>query len=360
MIDFTTLGIWPWLPIGAGLTGGIAALIARLVSNRGTLDAVVSIIEGTVYGALGALGGIFAALVGLYLLPATFFSLLFAAFAVLCAVGIVLGLIHGTAGAIGKVLGTVMYVVLAAGFIVAARFSWTDNEQMIVTWFASIWAVSGALMGLTFATYRSLHLAAGWLISFWNASWGFIGNMLGNLLNIGSWFYFAGSSTTRPGDRELLPSGERHFFHCWRNGMRILGNYYFSQGPVMTAWTKQGMWHEAVHVLQHYILGPMMPIGYVTWSILGAIGGAIAGLISGNGIAHGAFAWAYVNNPFEVMEYESKLGGVGSTTRQVSRDVVVDGKQSTDLIPSGTVAWTYTVLWMLGLVGAFILLIVVA
>lgn len=348
MFDFNLIPYWPWILLAAGVTGLAIGLLVRLVQKSGPGDAVAGVIEATVYAVLGALGGLLGGLFFTWLLAPEVLAVITFALAALCATGIVLGLMHGTANAGLKVVGVLVYGAIALLFVVCGILMWdAERGPGYVGWFSAALAINGAAMGVVFAVYRSAHWAVGWLLAFVNGSWGALGTMTGMLMHIGTWTFFsADASAPAPGPAKVLANSDRRFFHCWQNGMRILPDYFFSQGPVMTAWTPHGMWHEAVHVMQHYVFGPIMLISYVAWAAVMGLIGAIVGLAKGNGIVHGAFAWAYVNNPWEVWEYNSSWGSSGPTPREVSSNVVKPGKAATDLVFDNKLAWPLTAVWI--------------
>ncbi|MCH9693195.1 MAG: hypothetical protein K0U72_01690 [Gammaproteobacteria bacterium] len=356
VFDMQLISFWPWALVGAAVIGLITGLVVRLVNKESAGAVVGGVIESCLYTALGCAGGLAAGLFFSWLLPAEFFALVAFTLGALCIIGTVLGFIHGTAGIGGKILGLFAYLVFAAVMVVAGILIWdAERGDGYVAWFAGFLALTGGTMGLMFALYRSAHWSIGWLLSFLNGSWGALGNLLGLFLHMGSWTFF---SATAASPRKVLLDSDRLFFHCWQNGMRILPNYFFSQGPVMTAWTKKGMWHEAVHVMQHYIFGPLMPISYFAWTIVMGFFGAIVGLIKRDGLMHGAFAWGYLNNPWEVWEYQSSWGTSTSTPRRVSSSITPDVNARTAMVFPGGLAWTLTVIYLLAWVSLFVLAIV--
>lgn len=360
MLDFSLIPWWPWLLVAAGTAGLALALVVRLVQKASAGGIVAATLEAVAYAVLGAFGGVLGSLFFSWLLPSGFIAFIALTLALICVAGIVLGFLHGTANAGLKILGLILFGGIGALFAAAGILGWgADRTPAFVGWFAAVLAINGALMGIVFALYRSAHWAVGWLLAFLNGSWGALGTMMGTLMNVGTWLFFSRApSAPAPGAAVVLPGSERHFFHCWQNGLRILPNYFFSQGPVMTAWSPHGMWHEAVHVVQHYIFGPIMLISYVCWAAIMGLIGALAGLGTGNGVVHGAFAWAYVNNPWEVWEYNSSWGTSGPTPRKVTNDVVKPGKSATDMVFGNNLAWSLTVGWIgLWLIGFLLLLV---
>lgn len=359
MFNFSLIPYWPWALVGAGVVGLAVGLLVRLIQRAGATDTVLGVIEATVYAILGALGGLLGGLLFTYLLAPGFLAFIAFALAATCAAGILFGFLYGSANVGLKVVGVIAYVAIAILFVVSGILVWSASQGPgYVGWFSAFLAINGAAMGIVFAIYRSAHWAVGWLLAFVNGSWGALGSLTGMLIHVGTWTFFsADPATPSPGARRVLANSDRKFFHCWQNGIRILPNYFFSQGPVMTAWTPHGMWHEAVHVVQHYVFGPIMLISYIAWAVLLGLIGAIVGLIKGNGIVHGAFAWAYVNNPWEVWEYNSAWGSSSPTPRKVSNDVVKPGKAATDMIFDNKLAWPLTGLWIFLWVVGFLLLL---
>ena len=360
MFDFSLVPYWPWALAVAGVVGFAVSLLVHLIQKAGSIDTVLGVIEATVYAILGALGGLLGGLFFSDLLAPGFLAFIAFVLAAMCAAGIVVGFVHGTANVGLKLVGVIAYVAIAVLFVICGILIWdAERGPAYVGWFSAFLAINGAAMGILFAIYRSAHRAVGWLLVFVNGSWGALGSLTGMLMHVGTWAFFsADSAAPTPGAAKVLANSDRKFFHCWQNGIRILPNYFFSQGPVMTAWTSHGMWHEAVHVMQHYVFGPIMLISYVCWAAIMGLIGAIVGLIKGNGIVHGAFAWAYVNNPWEVWEYNSAWGSSSPTPRKVSNDVVKPGKSATDMIFDNKLAWPLTALWIfLWLVGFLLLLV---
>jgi len=360
MFDFSLISYWPLALAAAGVIGLVVGLLVRLVQKAGTTDTVIGTIEATVYAILGALGGLLGGLFFTYLFAPGFIGFIAMALAVMCVAGIVLGFLHGTANVGLKIVGLLAYVAVAILLVLCAVLIWAgDGGPSYVAWTSAFLALNGAAMGIAFAIYRSAHWAVAWLLAFVNGSWGALGSLTGMLMHVGSWAFFTSDSGAKPpGPRKVLANSDRKFFHCWQNGMRILPDYFFSQGPVMTAWTPHGMWHEAVHVVQHYLFGPIMLISYVAWAAVFGLIGGIVGLVNGNGAVHGAFAWAYVNNPWEVWEYNSAWGSSGPTPRKVSKDVVKPGKLETDMIFGNAFAWTVTVIWICVWLAGIILLLI--
>lgn len=361
MFDFTLIPYWPWALVAAAITGLLAGVITRLVQRQSALVVVGESFETTLYAALGCMGGLLAGLFFSYVFPPGLYGTIAIALGLVSIAGIVLGFLYGNAHVAYKLLGLIAYLLIAAAFVAGGILAWASGYSSgYVGWFSAVLALTGTLSGILFGLYRSAHWSVGWLLVAVNGSWGALGNLTGLLLHVGSWLFFSGQSSAQPRPRRVFAGSQRRFFHCWENGMRILPDYFFSQGAVMTAWSQHGMWHEAVHVVQHYIFGPLMLVSYVCWAVIMAVVGGIVGLATGNGFMHGAFAYAYVNNPWEVWEYQSSWGSSSPTPRRVTSAVVAAGKQNTDLIFSTPLAWTLTVVWIALWSVGFVLWVVFA
>ncbi len=336
-------------------------MTSRLVQSKSALAVVGEGFETALYAVLGCLGGLLGGLFFTYIFPPGLYAAIAVALGLVCIAGIVLGFLRGNAHLAFKLFGLLAYLVLGGVFVVSGILIWSHGYSAgYVGWFSAALAFTGALNGVLFGLYRSAHWSVGWLLVTVNGSWGALGNLTGLLLHVGSWLFFSakGGAGSRP--RRVLAGSERRFFHCWENGMRILPDYFFSQGAVMTAWSQHGMWHEAVHVLQHYVFGPLMLVSYVAWAAVMAVVGGVVGLARGNGLWHGAFAYAYVNNPWEVWEYQSSWGTASATPRRVTSAVVAPGKRNTDLVFSTPLAWTLTVIWIAVWTLGFVLCVVLA
>ena len=61
--------------------------------------------------------------------------------------------------------------------------------------------------------------------------------------------------------------------------------------------------HEALHVWQSRLFGPLYPALYGGWFVAGAFAGLIAGLARGRDVYKAVETLAYYNNPFEVWAY---------------------------------------------------------
>lgn len=359
MFDLHLIAYWPWALGAAAAVGLTTGLIVRLVQKASVLLVIGETFETTLYATLGCAGGLLGGLFFGQIFPPGLYGTIAFALALVCLAGIALGLIHGNAHAGYKAIGVIVYLLLATALVAGGILAWmSDGGPGFIAGFAAVLAFMGALTGILVALYRSAHWALGWLLVPLNASWGALGNLTGLWIHTGSWAFFSGAASAQPRPRRVYPNSRRRFFHCWENGMRIMPDYFFSQGPVMTAWNDHGMWHEAVHVVQHYIFGPLMILSYVAWAIVMGLVGGIVGLATGNGAVHGAFAWAYVNNPWEVWEYESSWGNSGKSARLVSPTVVRPGKNASDLVFGLTLAWVLTVIWILLWVVAFALWVI--
>jgi hypothetical protein len=101
--------------------------------------------------------------------------------------------------------------------------------------------------------------------------------------------------------------------------------------------------HEAIHVTQHFVLGPIYVVSHGIWDGLGALIGLIAGPAAGVGVSEGVTRMSYFNNPYEIMAYATHNGA----------------RQDTDklIFPS---PWSYIFmsLWIAGAIAASIALTV--
>ncbi len=320
----------PWAELGLVLVAaaaGIAIGIAAAVKRGAGAGAVVGCaIETCLYGAAGAYFGSTGGLVVAEFVPPLVLGIVGFGLALAIIAGCVLALVHGTAGAGMKVLGVLALLIFGGAFATAGvgtvlmedGAGAASDYQAYLNGAALGLGFVGAANGLIVGGFRAVSPFTGWLIIPLVSAWGFLGTILGLLMHVASWLFFADF-----GRRNENCGGHCDIIRNWlgfvaySDGFRVMPGYFFSQGGVMTADTKHGVWHEAVHVFQHIVFGPIFVVSYVGWLAVGAIVGLIAGAFKAIGPLYGAMAVAYVDNPWEVWEYMSTWSGVSSTPRQV-------------------------------------------
>src|SRR5437879_10492861 len=90
--------------------------------------------------------------------------------------------------------------------------------------------------------------------------------------------------------------------------------------------------HEAIHVIQHFLFGPIYPLSYGVWAAIMFIPGIIVGALkSGRTVGDGITDLTYYNCPWEQIAYAFE-GGYGP-------DVVIFNK---------VVGWIINVIWVVG------------
>jgi hypothetical protein len=135
---------------------------------------------------------------------------------------------------------------------------------------------------------------------------------------------------------------ERTFFHTYKEGVRLVPGFGFSQGDSVSADNEFHVWHEATHVVQHMIFGPVYPLSYLAWTVVGGIVGFIIGIFRLKPF-QGAYGFGYINNPWEVWEYVKPISSKhGVHTR------------TGFLVFSDTVAWVVGVVYFALVVALFV------
>jgi len=321
----------PWVELTlviVAAVAGIAIGIGVRIKNGAEAGAVVGgAIETSLYAAAGAYFGSVGGLILAEFAPPLLLGIVAFALSAAVLVGGILGLVHGDGGVI-KILGCLVLLLFAAAFAFAGvgcvlmktEAGAATDYHLYLNVVALALGGIGAFNGLIVGASRAASPFTGWLIIPIVSAWGFLGTTLGLLMHLASWFFFADfgkRNETCAGARGPACNTTRNLlgFVAYGSGFRVMPDYYFSQGSVMTADTKHGVWHEAVHVLQHVIFGPIFVASYFLWLVLGAIVGLIVGAFKEVGPWFGAMAGGYVNNPWEVWEYMSSWNGVSSSAR---------------------------------------------
>ena len=91
--------------------------------------------------------------------------------------------------------------------------------------------------------------------------------------------------------------------------------------------------HEAIHVGQHFVLGPIFIVSHGIWAAIGAVIGLIAAPIKDLKVADAVTKMSYFNNPYEIMAYATHNGA-----RQDTDDLIIAR-------PGRSSSWR---LWILG------------
>jgi hypothetical protein len=171
--------------------------------------------------------------------------------------------------------------------------------------------------------FRGYHGAVGWLLVPVNASWGLLGNILGLMNHIACLFYFSNNG----GETDT-----RLFYVRYLAGFHLRSPYDYTQGDAMSA--NQVPKHEAVHVIQHFLFGPIYPLSYGLWAAIMFIPGIIAGALhSKRTVGSGITDLTYYNCPWEQIAY-AKEGQ--------------DNDGTTALIFNKVVGWIINVIWVIG------------
>jgi hypothetical protein len=136
----------------------------------------------------------------------------------------------------------------------------------------------------------------GWLSFPLDVTWGLAGSTNASLIHL---FNFAWA---KHGEET------RNAAHRYKKGFAFKPGFALTQGSVMSSLdTAPGYplyFHERTHVWQNRGFGPFFTLTYLGWMALMLIPGAIAGLVTGQGLGQGIEKWSYFNNPWEVWPYE--------------------------------------------------------
>lgn len=163
--------------------------------------------------------------------------------------------------------------------------------------------LSGALGGWR-RVYRWRH-PSGWLAFVLDSSWALL-TTLGSLVAHAVALAQRGHGNFRP---EL---SERRNRHVYARGYRLRRGFLLTIGNVVNGASGRGGGttrivdeHEDVHVWQARWFGPLFPLLYGSWMVVGAVLGALSWVRHrGRGrIGASIEAWAYYRNPFEWWAY---------------------------------------------------------
>ncbi len=335
----------------AGLIMGIVVRMNESDSNTGKV--VLNAVLTTVYAGFGAYFGSVGGTVFGELLGVKGMEVILWVLALIILAGGVLGVWHGTRGVGWRILGAVLFGGLCTAVVTAAVFAHMvpGSEDFSASYASYLNAMGitcaaiGGFQGAVSGAWRTLHPALGWLVIPITTSWGLLGTTIGSMMHIATWVFYAGGG-------KLYEPCRHTFMHAYEDGFKVQPGFGFSQGATITLTghpSKGLLWHEGTHVLQHVIFGPIMQLSYLMWGVGGALIGALAGVIKGRSWAwtlHGAYAWAYVNNPWEIWEYWQAWFDAQRKTRTVSSAVSHDGTRSSDFVLDGLGAGALTVVYI--------------
>jgi hypothetical protein len=85
------------------------------------------------------------------------------------------------------------------------------------------------------------------------------------------------------------------------------GKYTFTQGQVVTNFRSRGgslLRHENLHIWQNRLFGPIYPLSYYGWEIVGAAVGCVLGLFVRQPLLRSIQDVAYLDNPWETWAYQ--------------------------------------------------------
>jgi hypothetical protein len=317
----------------------MAVLIRRIRQGEGAGWVALSVLEGLIYGALAAWFGAITGQMLALLLPPAFFGAMLIVFALLSIVLMIAAAAMGTAGA-SKGLGILCHLALAGALVVLAVTALRLPARRAANPFATylllsglVFAATGVAGALIVSLYRGYHGAVGWLLVPINASWGVLGNLLGLMSHTASLFYYKDWGR---------PNETRRFYVQYAGGFHVKQNFDFTEGDAMSGTGVEA--HEAVHVLQHFLMGPIYPLSHGAWMALWVVPGVILGAISRT-VGQGITDLTYYNNPWEVVAYAFAGTRHDSDPRQ-------------PLIFNDVVAWIIAVLWIVAATAGFVLFLV--
>ena len=352
-----------WVLIGIAAALGLASVlvfrITRLVAEKrqsggsiGPGDVLLLIgqcVEGLAYPAAGAYAASAAGRIVADALPVGVVAI---GLAVLAAIGLfflIMGAVRGDADAGWKVFGVIAMLLYCGALALVAGLAFGDwgsssPSSSAATALRWVIAIAGTLDAILVTMFGSFLPVLGLVLVALNASWGFLGNLLGLMHHGASWFCFK--------DHGGIRVDNRRFYTAYDNGFRLKPTFAFTAAAVMTPQPVEK--HESVHVLQHFIAGPIFKLTYGGWFALFVLPGLVFGLIAeaassnanknvGGAGVEAAEAWAYYNNPYEVMAYAIEGGRA------------VNG--STRFVWGTALSWILSIVWWLIGIGGFLLLV---
>jgi len=301
------------LLILAALVGLFWLLAARHRAGADTATVVGNTIEGAAYGAIGMFAGSGFVLFVAEIVPPDLFGVIIGLVGLVALVFPIIGAANGDGDAGGKAAAVVLGALLAVLGVILAIFAFAvpnsgaagDEYETYLNVAAISLGLLGALDGIVAALLRGPHWAAGWALVFLNSSWGFLGNILGLGTHLGSYFCWANDGAPDRSNRKA--------YTLYRRGLTLRdepGNRYaFTQGWVMCCDRGGDLErHEAIHVGQHLVLGPIYVVSHGIWDAIGFVIGLIAAPIKDLNVGDSITKMSYFNNPYEIMAYATHDG----------------------------------------------------
>lgn len=291
------------------VTAFVWVMAARNKPGASRWSVLGGAVEGAAYAAIGFWAGSSFGLRVAEVVPPHLLGTLVAVVAVVCVVFGVLGAVNGTAGGGGKALGVLEASLLGLVLFTLAIFGWRvpgsgpagDAYEAHLNAVALGLGVLGATDALFAALLRAYGRPWGWALVAVNSSWGFVGNCLGLATHAASYNCYAGH-----GGANASP---RIAYVRYASGLSLKPGYAFTQGAVMSSQGGDYEKHEAIHVAQHYVLGPIYPVSHGIWAAGAGIFGLVAAAIRGKSIGQGIEACSYYDNPYEIVAYTFFLNG---------------------------------------------------
>jgi hypothetical protein len=299
---------------------GVAWLLgARLRAKADTTTVVGNTIEGAAYAAIGMFAGSGFGLYVAEVVPPGLLGLILGLVGVVALIFAILGAKNGDGDTGGKaaavVLGALLAVLGVVILIIAVAVPNSgpagDDYETYLNVVAISLGLLGALDGIVAALLRGPHWAAGWALVFLNSSWGFLGNIVGLGTHLGSYFCWANDGDPVRDNRKA--------YTLYRRGLTLKddpGNRYaFTQGWVMSCDRSGDLEvHEAIHVGQHFVLGPIYVVSHGIWDAIGFVIGFFAWLAKKDAkpkplaFEDAVTNMSYFNNPYEIMAYATHNG----------------------------------------------------
>ena len=168
----------------------------------------------------------------------------------------------------------------------------------------------------------------------------FLGNILGLGTHLGSYLCWKNDGDPNRENRKAYTLYKRGLTLKVESGNR----FAFTQGWVMCCDRGGDLErHEAIHVGQHFVLGPIYVVSHGIWDLIGAVIGAAAGLLKKMDLEVAVTRMSYFNNPYEIMAYATHNGSRHDTD---------------DLIIASPWSFIFMAAWILGALALTIGLVV--